>query len=269
MILLTSCGKTVANAQASSAKNATATITPTTIPTPTPTPTPVPTPTPLPLNRPGAKVKVPILYYHRVNDVIEGLEDLHVKPAEFEKQMQYLKDNGYTTITFDDIDKTEHIQKPVIITFDDGYEDNYTYAYPILKKFGFKATVFLVANFVGNPSILNKDEIKEMSDLVNFQSHTLSHPDLRALKPEEAEKEISESKTKLEAITGKSINVFAYPVGYYNNSVLVQVKKYYKFAVLNGGGMFTTGDNLYEMKRLYIPRYLDIQGFDKKTKTLD
>lgn len=266
MIPLTSCGKAEAMQPSSTQVTAAKIVTPAPTPSPTPTPTPIPTPTPLPLNNPNAKVKVPILYYHRVNDVIEGLEELHVKPAEFEKQMQYLKDNGYTPINFDDIDKTEHIQKPVIITFDDGYEDNYTNAYPILKKFGFKATVFVVANFVDNPSILTKNEMKEMSDLISFQSHTLSHPDLRALKPEEAEKEISESKTKLEAITGKSINAFAYPVGYYNSSVLAQVKKYYKYAVLNGGGMYTTGENLLEMKRLYIPRWMDIQSFDKKIK---
>jgi len=225
-------------------------------------------PTPIPLNKPEAKVKVPILYYHRINDVVEGIDELHVKPAEFEKQMQYLKDNGYTVITFDDLDKTEHIQKPVIITFDDGYEDNYTYAYPILKKFGFKATVFLVADFVGNSSILNKDEILEMRDLVNFQSHTLSHPELTKLKPEEAEKEISLSKTKLEELTGTKMNAFAYPVGYYNANILEMVKKYYKYAVCNGGGMYTTGESLFEIKRIYIPRDLNIQGFEKKIEGL-
>lgn len=266
--ILTSCSKTdvkgISAKNTDTAKLSTATPSPTI--TPTPSPTPTPTPTPIPLNKPGAKVKVPILYYHRINDVIDGLEELHVKPAEFDKQMKYLKDNGYTSITFDELDKSENIQKPFIITFDDGYEDNYTYAYPILKKYGFKATVFLVESFVGNPSILNKDEIHEMQDLVNFQSHTISHPDLRNISPAEAEKEIVQSKAKLEELTGKKVNVFCYPSGFFNTTALNLVSKNYQYAVLNGGGIYTTGDNPYQIKRVYVPRTLDIKGFEQKIK---
>lgn len=268
-VLVSACGKSYDKTKTDSPDN-TSTPTAAKISTPevtaTPTPTPVPTPTPIPLNKPGAKVKVPILYYHRVNDVVEGLEELHVKPAEFEKQMKYLKDNGYTVITFDELDKTENIQKPIIITFDDGYEDNYTYAYPILKKYGFKATVFLVYDFIDHPSILTKAQILEMRDLVNFQDHTLTHPELTKLSPEEAEKEIYDSKVKLEAITGVPINVFAYPAGHYNSTILNIVGKYYKFGVQNGGGIYTTGENLLEIKRVYIPRNLDIKGFENKIK---
>jgi peptidoglycan/xylan/chitin deacetylase (PgdA/CDA1 family) len=123
-----------------------------------------------------------------------------------------------------------------------------------------------VESFVDNPSILNKNEIHEMQDLVNFQSHTISHPDLRKISAQEAEKEIVQSKAKLEEITGTKINVFCYPSGFFNTTALNLVSKNYKYAVLNGGGVYTTGDNPFEIKRVYIPRSLDIKGFEQKIK---
>ncbi len=228
--------------------------------------TPPVTPTPAPTAAAPAVLasQVPILYYHAVNDNINGMEELFVSPSEFDKQMELLKNNNYTVITFDDLDNLSGIEKPVIITFDDGYEDNYTYAYPILKKYGFKATIFIVTDFIGNPSILNEAQIKEMSDLVNFQSHSLSHPDLTSLGSETLKKELSESRTKIEAITGAKANVFAYPTGYYNGRVLEITRENYDYAVVNGGGLHKVGDSPYEIKRVYVPRWLDIKGFEKK-----
>lgn len=214
--------------------------------------------------QPTAKVSLPILYYHAIDDAIEGIEELFVSPSEFEKQMSFLKQNNYTVITFDDLGNLKNIKKPVIITFDDGYEDNYTYAYPILKKYNFKATIFLVTNFIDNSSILKQSQIKEIAGLINFQSHTLSHADLNKLKDEEIEKELSESKSIIENMTGTKVNTLAYPTGYYDQRVIDIAKKYYKYAVVNGGGLYTEGDNNYELKRVYIPRNLDIKGFEQK-----
>lgn len=261
-------------------KKADSGITPTPSPVATPTPVEVkPTATPIPVT-PGptpsatpktlAKRTVPILYYHAINDEIgQGqLAELFVSPKEFEKQMAFLKQNNYNVITFDDLHNLDNVPNPVIITFDDGYEDNYLYAYPVLKKYGFKASIFLVSDFIGNSSILNKAQIKEMSDLINFQGHTMTHPNLPDIKIEDAEKELSVSKKVIEEITGKPVTVFAYPTGLYNKQILDITKKHYQYAVWNGGGLYTTTDDPYIMKRVYIPRELDVKGFERKIKGL-
>ncbi len=235
------------------------------------TPAPALTPSPIPTGAANAakpKKTVPILYYHSINDNITGIEELFVSPSEFEKQMNFLKKNNYNIITFDQLDKAASIENPVIITLDDGYEDNYFNAYPILKKNNFKATIFLCSDFIDKPSILKTTQIKEMTDLINFQGHSISHPDLRTLSRDEIEKELFVSKEIIEGITGQKVDVFAYPTGYYNNTVLEITRKYYKYAVLNGGGLYTEGDGNYETRRVYIPRNLDIQGFEKKIKGL-
>lgn len=234
---------------------------------PSPTPTQIPT---TPLDKPKTRKSFPILYYHKINDTIEGIEELHVSPGEFEKQMELLKKNNYTVITFDQLKDVQNIDNPVIITLDDGYEDNYTYAYPILKKYNFKATIFVTSDFIDKPSFLTTGQIKEMNGLINFQGHTVTHPSdpkpFVSLKNEEVEWEMSESKKFIESITGTKIDVFAYPVGSYDQRIINLTKKYYKYAVVNGGGLYTEGDSDYEIKRVYVPRSLDITGFEKKIK---
>jgi len=214
---------------------------------------------------PGAKA-VPILYYHAVNDDITGLEELFVSPSEFEKQMKYLKDDSYSVITFKQLKDISTIEKPVIITFDDGYEDNYTYAYPILKKYGFKATVFLCCDVVDKPLFLKKNQIEEIKELVNIQSHTVTHRKLSELKSGEIEEELSDSKKILEQLTGTQVDALAYPYGDYDGRVIETAKKYYKYAVISGGGIYHEGDDSYEIKRVYIPRELNLEGFIKKIK---
>jgi peptidoglycan/xylan/chitin deacetylase (PgdA/CDA1 family) len=244
--------------------------TPVFLPSPSHDPTPSPSPLPVSTVEPKPEVKLkksfPILYYHAVNDKINGIEELFVSPVEFEKQMTYLKENNYTVISFDRLKDIHTIEKPVIITFDDGYEDNYKYVYPVLKKFGFPATIFLCSDFIDKPLYLSKAQITEMSGLVDFQGHSITHPYLTKLSNEEVHRELGESKKIIESITAKGVNVFSYPIGDYNQRILDITKKYYKYAVVNGGGLYTEGDGDYEIKRVYIPRILDIPGFSKKIK---
>lgn len=207
--------------------------------------------------------RVMVLEYHCVSDNIFGLKGLFVSPQNFESQMQFLKDNGYTVITFDQLDNFEYISKPVIITFDDGYENNYKEAYPILKKYGYKATIFMCANFIDKSSMLKSSQIKEMSDLINFQSHTLSHPDLTSLNSNQIHNELAKSKEVLEELTNSKVNVFAYPMGSKNQTVVEITKKYYKYAVNNMGGVYF-GNNDYEIERVYISRSTDMKTFEQK-----
>lgn len=211
-------------------------------------------------------VAVPILYYHLVDDHLYGpYPSMFVSPKEFEKQMNYLKNNDYTVIALDEIEHAGQYDKPVIITFDDGYEDNYTNAYPILKKYNYKATVFLISSFIGKPGYLNKDEINGMKDLVSFQSHTVTHPYLTRLSSKEQEYELAASKKEIEAIAGRGVDAVAYPIGDYNQQVIDIAKRYYKYAVLMvPGGIYHTGDDPYRIKRLNIQRSLTIDGFINK-----
>lgn len=292
VILLSGCAdvskKIDMNPPQASAGALNASVAPAASPEASPSPSPSPLPTLSPSPAPGIptdknlsekltgsqvpagkqvnKKSFPILYYHAVNDKIEGIEELFVSPAEFEKQMAFLKKNNYTVITFDRIKDIQSIENPVIITFDDGYEDNYTYAYPVLKKYGFQATIFMSSGFIDKSLYLSTAQIKEMSGLINFQGHSIMHPYLTKLTNDEVHKELKESKALIEKITGKSIDVFSYPMGDYDKRIIDITKKYYKYAVINGRGLYAEGDGDYEIKRVYIPRSLDIEGFSKKIK---
>lgn len=209
---------------------------------------------------------LPVLYYHAVNDTITGIEDLFVSPSEFERQMEYLKKNKYTVITFDQIHNYKKIKKPVMITFDDGYEDNYTNAYPILKKYGHKASVFLCTDFIDKPLYLKTKQILAMKDLINFQSHTLSHRNLTELDEEQIEHELMNSRFLLEDMLGEKVEALAYPFGDYDERVLGIALKYYRYAVLNGEGLYSEKDSDLEIRRLYIPRSMSFQEFKELIK---
>lgn len=124
-----------------------------------------------------AGVRVPVLMYHAVGDDCWGEESLFVKPEELEKQLQYLSENGHETIFFEDLSHIEQYEKPVLLTFDDGYDDNNTALLPLLRKYGMKATIFLIAGDVGKPHKLTRAQLAELvqSGLVSIQSHGWSH----------------------------------------------------------------------------------------------
>jgi peptidoglycan/xylan/chitin deacetylase (PgdA/CDA1 family) len=224
-----------------------------------------PTPAPSGTSISGLGVKIPILYYHAIADETFGIEQMFVRIQEFDDQMRYMKDNGYQCVTFDDLDHLRDFKKPFMITFDDGYEDNYTNMYPILKKYGFKATVFLVPLYVDKNRYLKTSEILEMRELVNFQSHTLTHDYLTTLSYEEIERQLRDSKSQIEALTGQIVTAIAYPVGDYDDRVLEIAARYYRYGLLMGGGLYYhTGEDLLRMNRVYIPRGLDIADFKFK-----
>ena len=119
----------------------------------------------------------------------------------------------------------EYSEKTVCITFDDGYENVYTEAFPILKKYSVKATVFLITS--DRPNHLTESEIKEMAEsgLVQFAPHSVNHPDLTTLTYDEMKKEIVESKEAVERVSKQKVTCFAYPHGAYNNDVKKAVRE--------------------------------------------
>ncbi|WP_312521897.1 polysaccharide deacetylase family protein [Anaerospora sp.] len=167
---------------------------------------------------------IPVLNYHQVEDNANNPLALSVK--NFDRQMAYLADKGYTAITADQLfaylyQKGSLPPKPVLITFDDGYADNYTNAYPIMKKYGFTAIIFLITDVVGHDSwYMNWDQVKEMRQSgFQFGSHTLSHVPLAEVSPEEAKHQLVKSKEGIEWRLGDPVHYLAYPGGSYNQQV--------------------------------------------------
>ena len=122
-------------------------------------------------------VKIPVLLYHGVSNWVWGFDYLFVSPNNMRRQLQWLKDNGYETIFFSDLTHLSDYQKPILLTFDDGYDGNYTNLFPMLQEYNMKATIFVVSDEIGNEHRMDKYQLREMSDsgLVSIQSHTKSH----------------------------------------------------------------------------------------------
>jgi peptidoglycan/xylan/chitin deacetylase (PgdA/CDA1 family) len=174
---------------------------------------------------------LPVLMYHRVVDRVIGPDPYHlrIQTSHFEAQMAYLRERGYQSIALHDVpaaicDKSPW-NKPVAISFDDGYLDTYTHAYPILKKYGMTATIMLVSDFIGGQSVwdgnreqpaqlLSPDKIQEMErNGMHFGAHSAKHPSLPHVGVEEVRRELAGSKAKLETLLGHEVPTLAYPYG--------------------------------------------------------
>jgi peptidoglycan/xylan/chitin deacetylase (PgdA/CDA1 family) len=182
----------------------------------------------------GVKPGLRVLCYHKIGAPPAGsrLKDLWVSPGKFRSQVKYLLDHGYVTITFSDLKKayagkTQLPEKAVLITFDDGYENNYRHAWPILKELGAKGNIFVVYNTIGKANLWHDPasepwvnmatlaQLREMQDsgVMEYGSHTMNHPHLSSLNLEDAAWEMAESKRQLEAAFGREMCAFAYPYG--------------------------------------------------------
>lgn len=185
---------------------------------------------------PTDSLKIPIFIYHSVRPHISGeskTQDRYdVAPRLLEQQFVYLRDNGYNTISLDDlVNDIKHgsaapIEKPVILTFDDGWENQYRYAFPLLKKYHMTATFYIFTNAIGKKThFLTWDQVKEMDAAgMTIGSHTLSHPYLKKLSSDELRKEIVESKKIIENELKKPVMHFASPFGYTSPEVVEIIK---------------------------------------------
>ena len=199
--------------------------------------------------------RIPILMYHGVDDNVWGNSSLFVVPSNFEQQMDYLSQNGYTTLFLSEIGSATNYEKPVIITFDDGYLDMYTIAYPIMKARGIKSNMYIITSWLDGEVYMTPQMVKELSDsgLVEIGSHTLNHVHLNSLSYEEQEKELVESKQYLENLIGKEVITIAYPYGQRNIDTLNIAKNYYRFAVTTEGG--ANYSKTYAGSSLLLKRY--------------
>lgn len=232
-----------------------------------PTYTPIPSPTlialPTPFGVYSYTVKVPILMYHYVSVPPEDADiyrtDLSVTPENFRAQMAYLAANGYTTVDFYDLSlaitgKILLPEKPVIITLDDGYRDNYENAFPILREYSQKATFFIVSEFIdrGFENYLTWEMVAEMAAAgMRFESHSRTHPDLRNQPREYLIWQILGSQQTIAHHIGYTPRYFAYPAGWYDEEVIAILQDLdFWGAVTTSGGKWHGFDNRFHWNRL-------------------
>ena len=211
-----------------------------------------------------AGYSVPVLMYHAVSDETWGVTELFVRPSEMEAQLQYLQENGFTPIFFSDLSHVEDFEKPVLLTFDDGYKNNYEELFPLLQKYNMKATIFVVTgNLDKNPNFMTWDQAREMvqSGLVAIESHTVTHPDLDVQPRERQLKELEESQAKILEEIGIPSQVLCFPTGKYNQTTLELMEGRYEIGLLMNGGGYITGSDPFRIPRWYVSRYTTLGSF--------
>ncbi|WP_442598012.1 polysaccharide deacetylase family protein [Neobacillus sp. D3-1R] len=222
----------------------------------------------LPTQAYGRQV-VPILVYHSIDEFKgHGSKELYVTPENFEKQMQFLKKNGFTLLTFERWKDISKVKKPIFITLDDGYKNNQN-AFVVFQKlkddqFQPVATMFVISNFIGQPNRLTNEDLKKMSDsgFFSIQSHTATHPDLTKI--QNADYELNTSKIKIENITGKAVIALSYPFGNFNKQVVNETKKYYLFGLTTTPGPYVergVADDLFVLPRTYVKYSTTMEDF--------
>ena len=201
----------------------------------------------------------PILTYHNISYEKGAFYLNNVRPESFAWQMKFLKKHGYFVINFYDFVKglkkgRAFARNTVVIQFDDGYADNYTDAFPVLKRYRFPATVFIVSDKVGTPGFLTWDQVKEM-DTHNFTAgaHTRHHVYLPDVPLDVARDEIVGSKKMIEEHVGHPIDYFAYPSGGFNEEIEGIVEEAgFKAAVTTNRGEDRLNRDLFALKRIRI-----------------
>ncbi|MDE0582308.1 polysaccharide deacetylase family protein [Planococcus sp. A6] len=222
----------------------------------------------------AAEIEIPVVNYHVISYDPDPNNLYQYSAEEFEKQMAYLKENGYSSLTIDQyfeiLDGTADMPaKPILITFDDSTNDFYPNAFPILEKYDLKATQFTIADWVNDSQSMTAEEITTVMEKgIDIQNHTSTHPSLDQLSYDEQYDEINDATATLKSITGETTEVFAYPYGAYNDDTLAVVENLgFKGAFTIEGGVSTDEDNRYELPRFMILNGDTLDDFIRKLST--
>lgn len=201
---------------------------------------------------------ITVLTYHHVG---EGKEWYYVGASEFETQLKFLQENGFQVLNLAEASeilagKGVMPQRPVVITFDDGYEDNYTAALPILEKYGMRATFFITTGKMGQPDYLTWEQVRAMQKRgMEIGSHTVNHYTLNEINLKEFERELLSSRLMLQNNMEIAAVFFANPFGETAPAVVELLRKTgYQAACASVVGINRPGENPYRLKRMSVPR---------------
>lgn len=221
--------------------------------------------------------KLTILAYHSIDN---SDSNVSISPVLFSQHLRYLKEKHFNVITLSQglklLKSHESLDKKVVLTFDDGYDNFHSKAFPLLSQYHFPATVFLVVRYVGREStwekknkitaqrLMNWSQIEKLSHSgIEFGSKSLTHRDLTRISINEVREEVEESRTTIEEHVGKDVRLFAYPFGIYNGSVRETVRKYYDAAVGTNLAEATEKEDIYDLSRVdvhYIAHHFELLG---------
>lgn len=211
---------------------------------------------------------MPILTYHKISPVNKQsiYPGTFVPPKLFQRHLKYLSRKGFQSVRLDSIFSESSPAKPIVLTFDDGFQDFEDEAMPILDQWKMRATVFLVSDYIGrfnswdvkigdiSAPLMNLDSIKRLHEQgIEFGSHTKTHARLTAIDSSDQEEEIRGSKAALEEMLGFPIDTFCYPYGAHDERIVELVRQAgYKYATVTLKGLNTGAEDPMMLKRIAI-----------------
>lgn len=221
-----------------------------------------------------SKKEVPILCYHHIRESRPGqsetIKNYSVSPSQFAEQMKALKDSGYQTILpeqlYNYLVYNETLPaKPVMLTFDDTDEEQFSIGKNEMDKYGFKAVYFIMTVSINRPRYMSKEQLKQLADEGNnIESHTWNHQMVTKYKDTlDWETQLVKPTRQLETITGKQVKYFAYPFGLWNQSAIPELKnRGYKMAFQLSAKRDST-EPLYTVRRMLVPGQWTTAGMFK------
>ncbi|HUQ97492.1 MAG TPA: polysaccharide deacetylase family protein [Chitinophagaceae bacterium] len=220
-----------------------------------------------------ARKQVPVLCYHHIKD-FTGREkpvtkDYIVPPAAFREQMKSLADSGYHTILPEDYNNyllygTPLPEKPVMITFDDTDEEQYTIGAAEMNKYGFKGVYFIMTISIGRPRYMTNEQLKDLSDNGHLIAcHTWDHHNVKKYAGADWEAQLNKPKARLESITGKPVEYFAYPFGLWNEAAIPELKKRGFKGAYQLSDKRDQADPIYSLRRMLVPGTMSTASMHK------
>ncbi len=224
----------------------------------------------------SAKKEVPVLCYHHIREAKPGqsatLKNYSVSPASFAEQMKALSDSGYKTILPDDLYNylvygDQLPPKPVMLTFDDTDEEQFSIGAKEMEKYGFKGTYFIMTVSINRPHYMTREQLKQLSDNGNsVEAHTWDHHMVTKYQGDDWDKQLVNPRKKIEEITGRAAGYFAYPFGLWNEAAIPELKKSgYKMAFILSSKKDST-EPLYTVRRMLVPGTWSTKGMFQAMK---
>lgn len=203
--------------------------------------------------------EVPVLCYHNINTTPGKEDDYRISAFHFEQQVKALYDSGYHTILPDEL--YDHLSKgtplppkPVMLTFDDTHETHFSIAAAVLEKYRFKGVFFIMSVCIGKKNYMSAQQIKTLAERGHsIECHTYDHPSVKSISGKQWEQQIDNPVKKLEAITGKPVEYFAYPYGVWDEPAIIELKRRGIKAAFQLTGKKSQKEPFYTIKRMLVP----------------